>query len=566
MRNGILFVVALVGALVLAVIGTTPPSPRNSGTDPAEFSAGRAMVDVREIARSPHPTGSAENARVRAYLAQRLSELGFTATEQRAPLEERPARRLAGWSGDTGPAPELVNVIGYKAGTDPSLPAVALMAHHDTVWGSPGAADDTAGIAAILETARALQARGPLRRDLYLVLTDAEELGLAGARAFFARHPEAGRVGAIVNLEARGGGGVATLFELSQGDAAAARLYAAAVPRPATSSLAAYLYSVLPNDTDLSVPLEQGGVAAYNIAFIGRSGLYHSPLATPDRLDQGALQHMGDQTLGLASALGNAQVLPQPTANAVFFDLFGLVALVYAPGWGWAMLVLAVAGLGAAFLRGERTGGVIGGAGRMVVLLAATGAVLFGLNWLSGAGGDYYDRLAAIPLLTGMAAAACLALFLALFGSAPAANRTRIGASLPLLVLALGGQALAPTASYFLVIPVMLAGVLEGLRALASGTAARAVDLANAAVAAVATGYLLTLSFWAMQGVGPTMPWVLAAPLALAVLLFLPLWPGVARSRSVALAGFALALVLALWVRFDPVAPTVAAYATDKPG
>ena len=73
----------------------------------------------------------------------------------------------------------------------------------------------------------------------------------------------------------------------------------------------------------------------------------------------------------------------------------------------------------------------------MVGLLAATGAVLFGLNWLSGAGGDYYDRLAAIPLLTGMAAAACLALFLALFGSGPAANRTRIGASLPLLVLAL---------------------------------------------------------------------------------------------------------------------------------
>ena len=566
MRNWGLIVVALLGALVLAIMGTTPPPPRDSRADAASFSAGRAMRDVREIARSPHPTGSAENARVRAYLMQRLSELGFAASEQRAPLEERPAKRLAGWSGDAGPAPDLVNVIGFKAGRDPSLPAVALMAHHDTVWGSPGAADDTAGLAAILEAARALQARGPLRRDIYLVFTDAEELGLAGARAFFAGHSQASRVGAIVNLEARGGGGVATLFELSRGDAEAARLYAGAVPRPATSSLAAYLYSVLPNDTDLSVPLEEGGVAAYNIAFIGRSGLYHSPLATPDRLDQGALQHMGDQTLGLASALGNAQDLPKPTANAVFFDLFGLVAAVYAPWWGWVMLILAVAGLGAAFLRGDGAGSVVGGGGLMVALLAGTGAVLFGLNLVSGAGGDYYDRLAAIPLLTGMAAAACVALFLALFGARPTATRTRIGAALPLLALALAGQALAPTASYFMVIPVMLAGVLEGLRAFASGKAVRAVNLANAVLASVTTGYLLTLSFWAMQGVGPTMPWVLAAPLALAVLLFLPLWPGLARSRSVALAGFAVALVLAVWVRLDPIAPTVAAYATDKPG
>lgn len=569
MRHWLAFVGALAAALVLTLVGTTPPAPVPGGADTSAFSAARAMEDVRVIARAPHPTGSAENAEVRAYLAQRFGALGFTYSEHRASLDERSARRLAGWSGSNGPAPELVNVIGYRAGSDSSLPAVALMAHHDTVWGSPGAADDTAGVAAILEAARAVQASGGIKRDLYLILTDAEELRLTGATALWAGHPVVDRIGAIVNLEARGGGGVATLFQLSAGDAEAAHLYADVVPRPTTSSLAAYLYSVLPNDSDLSVPLERGGYAAYNIAFIGRSGLYHSPMATPDRLDQGALQHMGDQTLALTRALGNADTLPRETGNAVFFDLFGFAALVYAPWWGWVMLALGGAGLAAAFLRGEQAGSVIGGAARMLGLLIGSAALLYALNMVSGsggnfgAGGNYYDRLAAIPMLTAMVLFACAGAFLLAFGGARADARTRIGAALPLLALGVAGQGFAPTAAYFIVIPVMLAGVVEGARALAGEAIGRALAVITAALV---TGYLLGLSFWTMQGVGPSMPWVVAAPLALAALGWLALWPGLARARMWAGGALALALVLSLWVRLDPIAETVPVYQADKPG
>lgn len=512
----------------------------------------------------PHPTGSAENERVRRYLAERLGGLGFTVTEQRGPLDDYSIKRLANWSKDDGAAPELVNVIGYKAGTDSSLPAIALMAHHDTVWGSPGAADDTAGIAAILEAVRAAGAAGPMKRDLYVIFTDAEELGLTGARAFFASHPAAGRIGAIVNLEARGGGGVANLFQLSPGNAEAARLYAEVVPHPATSSTGAYLYSVLPNDTDLSIPLDKGGYVAWNIAFIGRSALYHSPLATPDRLDQGSLQQMGEHTLALTRALGSSATLPGGQEDAVFFDLFGLVTPVYAPWLGWIMLVAGVAGLGLAYGRGETTGSVGGGAARTLGLLVGSGVLLYLLNLVSGhGGGEYYDRLAAIPKLTVMAGLACLGTMLLVFGRAEAGVRTRIGAALPIVVLAIAAQALVPTAGYFIVIAAMFAGLTE-----AAGTVAgpRIRTILALAAGVVMTGYLLTLSYWAMQGVGPMMPWVVALPTALVAVLLLPLWPGTRWARLAGGLALVGALAMALWVRFDPVPPTVAVYASDKPG
>ena len=66
---------------------------------------------------------------------------------------------------------------------------------------------------------RAIKARGPADRGLIVLLTDAEELNLDGARTFFSEHPLRHRVGAVVNLEARGGGGRALMFETGPGNA-----------------------------------------------------------------------------------------------------------------------------------------------------------------------------------------------------------------------------------------------------------------------------------------------------------------------------------------------------------
>lgn len=555
-------------ALVLAVVATTPPQPvATPSGNPVVPAANRAFAHIERIAAAPHPTGSPANAKVRAYLAAELEKMGLAVETATGKIDDRAQKKLDHWDGEpSAERTQFVNVIGVLPGSRRDAKAVALMAHYDSVWGSPGAADDATGVAVILETVRALAAEGQQNRDIVVILTDAEELGLNGARDFFANHPLADHFGAVINVEARGGGGIASMFQTSPGNAEVARLYAREVSHPATSSLSAFLYSVLPNDTDLSPALERGGYAAYNIAFIGRSGLYHSPLATPENLDRGSLYQMLGQVHELTDALVSSKSPPAETRDAVFFDLYGQFVVVYAPWWGWVMLLAGAATYATAWVRRRnRSGSVTGGAVRMIGLLVAAGAALYLLNWLSGAGAGagYYDRLAAIPKLTGMALMALAGIAVGAFGARRGGFATRVGAAIPLALLAVALQGFAPTAAYFLVIPVMLAGVGEAMRTTGHRLVAQAVSLL---IASLVTGYLLALGYQAMQGVGPTMPWVTSVLMGLAMLVWLPLWQAIPKWRVVAGALLLGSTGMALFIRFDPVPPTVAVYEPLKPG
>ncbi len=563
MSKGLGTLVVLLAAVVLAIMATTPPMPQGPQTPPTEFAVARAMPDVVAIAREPHITGTPENARVRDYIAARMQALGMEVSTSTGVVGERGTAKRNRWTGRADPPATLTNVIGVLPGRNRSLPAVLLMSHHDTVWGSPGAADDTAGIAVSLEVARAIKAGGGAERDLVVLVTDAEELGLEGAKQFFAEHPLRSRVGAVINMEARGGGGRTTLFQTSGDNGNAVALFADVAGRPGGSSLAAYIYSVLPNDTDLT-PVLAGPYTAYNFAFIGRSGLYHSPLATPARLDQGAVQDMGAQVLELSRALLNAQAMPAPAPDAVFFDLFGRIMLTY-PAWaGWIMLIVATGALGLTARAQPDLRALGGGAGRMAGLLLVAAVLYYLLNLLSGADGptNYYDRLAAIPRLEAMVALGGMAAALVLLGGA-LSSAGKAGAALPLLLIAAAAQAMAPTAAYFIVIPVMLAALALLSLERSSGTAAR---LFAGAVAATVAGYMLALGHQVMQGVGPTMPMAAALPLALAGLGVLPVWQGLSAraARSGAVVLLMAAVAVALWVRLDPVAETAAVYADTK--
>lgn len=83
------FLFSLLLGIALAVIAILPPSPKAVNAPDAEFSAERAMADVRIIAAKPHPMGSAENADVRKYLLGRLDELSVQAEETTGMLPER---------------------------------------------------------------------------------------------------------------------------------------------------------------------------------------------------------------------------------------------------------------------------------------------------------------------------------------------------------------------------------------------------------------------------------------------------------------------------------------------
>ena len=560
-------VVTLVVAAVIGFWAVQPPAPLSASAPADRFSADRAMADVRIIARVPHPTGSAANAAVRAHLAERLQGLGFSVRTVTAPLPPAARKRLRAWGSPVADTAQAATLVALRPGRDPASPVVAVMAHYDSVWGSPGAADDAAGVAAALEIARAIP-RASQQRDLALIFTDAEELGLVGARAFFAADatnasagdPLAGRIGVLVNMETRGGGGRAQMFETGPGNGALMRLFAANVADPAANSLAVKIYELLPNSTDFT-PAKQRGIPGVNFAFIGDPQLYHSPLATAAALDRGALQHLGAQGLDITRALLAAPALPERAPDTVFSDVLGRFIIAY-PAWvGWLVLA-AAAGLAGLAVRGrgwrwrEVSAGVVDG----ITFMIATGVLAYGGNLLSGADvkGNYYDRLAALPRLEVQALllmAAALALTLGLAGQRRGLHGHWLGLFGLNFAAACAVQAVLPAGAPVLAWPLLLA-------ALAMALQPRFGSIGPALAAIFGIAFAGGLAHFVMLGIGPGTPSVIAVFAPLLLVLIRPLLPPVPR-RAAILAALALVTVagsLALWVRLDPLAPSVAAY------
>lgn len=98
-------------------------------------------------------------------------------------LEQR--RRLPDCSG--------CNLIAYRPGSRPG-PVLLIGAHLDTLTPTPGADDNTSGVAGLLELARVLP---PCERSLALVVFDMEEWNLLGS-TFFAARPPWPLAGAII--------------------------------------------------------------------------------------------------------------------------------------------------------------------------------------------------------------------------------------------------------------------------------------------------------------------------------------------------------------------------------
>jgi|JI10StandDraft_1071094.scaffolds.fasta_scaffold115043_3 hypothetical protein len=558
------FVTALLAAAIIGYGAMQPLRVVPASAPATAFSAERAMVDVRAMAQRPHPTGSAENARVRALLMARLQALGFEVRETPAPLGDNAKERLAKW-GEAVPE-TAVNLIAVRPAGDAAVPLVALMAHYDSVTGSPGAADDAAGVAAALEIARAT-ANDPARRGLAIILTDAEELGLDGARGFFAGDPLVGRIGMIVNMETRGGGGRAMMFETIGPNGQMIDMLRRNVHSPKANSLSVRIYQLLPNSTDLTTA-KPSGIPGYNYAFLGNAALYHSPLATPENLDPRSVQDMGAQALDLTRALLTAPALPAAAPDAVFSDVLGGFVIAY-PVWvGWVVLGVALALIIVAARRTARdwrVRDIVAGllVGPLAVLVA--GGLIYGFNLLSGADGptNYYDRLAALPRIEFAALLLGFAGLVAVLGTVRH-DRAReggwIGLALLNLIIAVAIQILIPAAGPLFAWPLLLAAVAMLVAAYVPlfGTIAALVVAALGLAMAADFGHFLLL------GIGITMPWAAAVLLPIALLLLWPLRPPLGRGGAwvAVLVLVIVAAALGLWVRLDPVAPSVATYSS----
>lgn len=578
--------VALVLSLVIAGLiawgasGTPDPRPLT----PTGFSGEAAMVDLRVIAARAHPTGSAENQRVRDYVVERFRRMGLEVR-----ISEGQAYEARPYGGETHLlGGQVQNIVATLKGAAPAEPALAIMAHYDSVPNSPGAADDGVGVAAALEIARLLKAGLPPRRDVLFVVTDGEEAGLLGARAFFAADPEAKRIGAVLNMESRGGGGRAYMFETGPGDAETVELFRKATSNRTASSLSGFVYSQMPNDTDFTVP-KALGVQGLNFAFIGRPFDYHTAASTPANTDQGSLQHIGDQVLASARALASTPRLPAKSENAVFSDLLSGPLIVY-PLWaGWVVLAAAIL-IGAIALawafRHEpfRFTDALRGAALLVLAVGLAAGLAALVRYGTGISLTFVQEkalMARFGVYEAALAAACLS-GLAFGAYVAGLGQSRfwgVFASVFGLMSALGiaAQAMAPLAAFLISWP-LLAAAVPALAAAARWRGAwdrPSFTIFAAVLGALAVGQLLYLAHAVTVGVGAELAPVVALFVLLALPILLPLvWPapGDQHVLPLAVATLAIAVGLTLYLRVsDPWSarhprPTNVVYVVDAKG
>ncbi|HEX8889428.1 MAG TPA: M20/M25/M40 family metallo-hydrolase [Pyrinomonadaceae bacterium] len=467
LNGGALLLFMLVVATV-SLYQQTPPAAVSTGAPLAEFSSGRAMPQLKAISQKSHPLGSLAHEEVRDYIVSTLRAEGLS------PEIQKTVGLNQEWDGPVRAA-TVENIVVRLKGTE-NTKAILLVGHYDSVPTGPGASDDGAAVAAMLETVRALQTGAPLKNDVILLFSDGEEAGLLGADAFVNQHPWAKDVGLVLNFEARGNSGPSMMFETSNRNGWLIREFAKATPAPRAQSLAYEIYRLLPNDTDLTV-FKQAGYPALNFAYINGISHYHTQLDSFSQIDERSLQHQGSYALALTRHFGNLNLGETPETNAVYFDLFGEVVVHYSYAW-----VLPLTGIALLLFAGVLYIGVRNGRlnfkgvalGFINVLLSLLASALAGtLIWrmidklqpVSGikpSGETYYPGLFLIGFVA-LAVAISTTLFV-LFRKRASAENLAVGGLLWWMLLLLLTSFYLPGASYLLTWPLLFSLIGLGVR------------------------------------------------------------------------------------------------------
>lgn len=510
-------VASLVAALVIVLVAvasvwsTRPPQPLPASAPAAQFSASRAIALLDGIATVPRPAGSAAAAEVRTDLVGQLRRLGVDTTVQ--------TRVTARPSGNGRPTVATVsNIHARIPGSDPTG-RVLLVAHYDSVPDGPGASDNGANVAAILEIVRALRSMPQQRNDVDVLFTDAEEAGLLGANAFV----ESGAVGdprraVVVNLEARGVSGPAVMFQMVGGLTSAV-----ADAHAVTTSFASTVYSLLPNDTDLTA-LSEGGMRGINFAFMEGVANYHTPHDDLAHVDAASVQHIGGTALAAVRSLA-ATDLGVDEPETPYFSLFGAVASY--PAWLTLPLALvAVAAYILILLSGRRHGmrprrtGLAAGSLAAVVLVSV-GIGLGGWQVLSALRPGFSSGAGAVYHPEPYALAEALVVLLVLLAWYRWARRRASPSEVAMgvlgwfAVLAVVCAVLIPGGAYLFTWPALI-----GLGAMAAARSAGPESpfrgMATVAAAVPATALLVPVAVLMLPAVGLGLS---AAPLLLTALL-----------------------------------------------
>ena len=311
---GLLTFLFIIFFATLAIYQLRSPKPVPASAPLTEFSSARAMKHLGIIASEPHPVGSPAQTKVRDYIKGQITALGL------AP-EVQTTTSVMQTDGVPFLAATVENVFTRLKGTGGGK-AVLLSAHYDSVGVSPGANDNGTGVAAVLETLRAVKEGPQFKNDIIILFTDGEELGLLGATAFVDEHPWAKDVSVALNYDARGSRGPTIMFETSDGNRWLIDEFAKAAPHPFANSLSGEIYKMIPYGSDMTA-YKQAGYQGLNFAYIDSSNHYHNRIDDLQNTDERNLQHFGSYALALVRHFGNVDLQDRGQEDAVYFDVFG---------------------------------------------------------------------------------------------------------------------------------------------------------------------------------------------------------------------------------------------------
>jgi Peptidase family M28 len=464
-------VLALVAGLLLVGVAALmlwsqqrAPSPEPASAEPTSFSAERAMRHVEAIATETRFAGSPNHARTRRYLQAQLRALGLRPQLQRAAVVNRFSEAADPEAGT------VTNVIARIPGTA-SSGAIALNAHYDGGPGGPAASDCGSCVATLLEAARALRAGPPLRNDVLLVFSDAEENGDLGAAAFAAQSPLIRDVDVALNWETAGSHGPSML--LGSNSSWLVKEALAGAPQARTYSVLPSLFRGLFRAQQLNTDTQEymdRSVAGVQFLYVRGMTDYHTVLDNTQRLGRGSLQMHGDYAVGLVRRLGEAELSRRTGDRSTYFNITGGIIVQYGPALA-VLLALVAAGLFAAALlaglrrqRLTRRGLLAGVLAFPLVALATTLVTFFAWLLLKQAVPDLSvfslgsDQNAFFVFgLVALAVAVFAALYQPLLRRAGADNLA-LGALAWWLLLDVAFALAAPSAAYLWTWPALAAG------------------------------------------------------------------------------------------------------------
>jgi hypothetical protein len=377
--------------LVLIAVGARyqlePPSVAVNVDMPAsQFSAIRAKQTLSFVLgreQAPHPVDSPADDAVRSRIISVLTGLGYHPAVQ----DTTSCRKVR-----VQVCARIRNITAVREGTPGGEP-ILLVAHYDSVAAGPGASDDGAGVAVLLEVARLLGNRPAGLHPVVLLFTEGEEEGLLGAEAFVDSSTMAGHIAWMINLEARGTSGKIAMFQTGDDSGRLVDSYASLARSPLTSSLLNVVYKVMPNDTDFSV-FKDRGVQGLNFAFGEHYAYYHTPRDNLSALSPATLQHEGESVYALLQHLVNADLPPsRPGDGRVYTDIFGKGIVSWPRSWSpWLALFVLVGFILCSWRwwQQDRYGlsSTMRGAAGIVISVVAGSAVGYGLFRMLSVMGD----------------------------------------------------------------------------------------------------------------------------------------------------------------------------------